>query len=297
MKLVMSIQPYKNHAMFVHASLQIDLVLNKLIMALAEKLTHENAGASTFTRSHCVYVFQESVIKSIDLYSYKMKKEEFESAFNSAKSKSMRIAYQKSIKQTESAFKQYEKFYSAFSKVLEGEIKDYQKLNADFENQIDSLRAEKDDISSHMLNSLDNEQLYGSFESHSKLRDTFIYQVKSQKKLADDTQSMTTQFLSLILETTFNTLFKGIYLMDLQSANTNAAKEFVAFSVGLTVFGPWASGVVTVANTIKFRAIARKSADDINYYLESYQQSIDVWEQVTESYIVLLDNWETNKKT
>ncbi|WP_438498816.1 hypothetical protein, partial [Alteromonas australica] len=38
--------PYKNHAMFVHASLQIDLVLNKLIMALAEKLTHENAGAS-----------------------------------------------------------------------------------------------------------------------------------------------------------------------------------------------------------------------------------------------------------
>jgi len=32
--------------MFVHASLQIDLVLNKLIMALAEKLTHENAGAS-----------------------------------------------------------------------------------------------------------------------------------------------------------------------------------------------------------------------------------------------------------
>ncbi|MCG7814692.1 hypothetical protein MI353_18335, partial [Alteromonas sp. MCA-1] len=35
-----------NHAMFVHASLQIDLVLNKLIMALAEKLTHENAEAS-----------------------------------------------------------------------------------------------------------------------------------------------------------------------------------------------------------------------------------------------------------
>jgi len=32
--------------MFVHASLQIDLVLNKLIMALAEKLTHENAEAS-----------------------------------------------------------------------------------------------------------------------------------------------------------------------------------------------------------------------------------------------------------
>jgi hypothetical protein len=25
-------------------------------MALAEKLTHENAGASTFTGSHCVYV-------------------------------------------------------------------------------------------------------------------------------------------------------------------------------------------------------------------------------------------------
>ena len=42
----MRIQPYKNHAMFVHASRQIDLVLNKLIMALAEKLTHENAGAS-----------------------------------------------------------------------------------------------------------------------------------------------------------------------------------------------------------------------------------------------------------
>ncbi|SVB60358.1 uncharacterized protein METZ01_LOCUS213212 [marine metagenome] len=42
--------------MFVHASLQIDLVLNKLIMALAEKLTHENAGASTFTGSHCVYM-------------------------------------------------------------------------------------------------------------------------------------------------------------------------------------------------------------------------------------------------
>jgi len=39
--------------MFVHASLQIE-VLNKLIMALAEKLTHENAGASTFTGSHCV---------------------------------------------------------------------------------------------------------------------------------------------------------------------------------------------------------------------------------------------------
>ncbi|CAI4172101.1 MAG: hypothetical protein Altm2KO_38070 [Alteromonas macleodii] len=54
MKLFMRIQPYKNHAMFVHASLQIDLVLNKLIMALAEKLTHENAGASTFTGSHCV---------------------------------------------------------------------------------------------------------------------------------------------------------------------------------------------------------------------------------------------------
>jgi len=52
----MRIQPYKNHAMFVHASLQIDLVLNKLIMALAEKLTHENAGASTFTGSHCVYM-------------------------------------------------------------------------------------------------------------------------------------------------------------------------------------------------------------------------------------------------
>jgi len=25
-------------------------------MALAEKLTHENAGASTFTGSHCVYM-------------------------------------------------------------------------------------------------------------------------------------------------------------------------------------------------------------------------------------------------
>ena len=34
MKLFMRIQPDKNHAMFVHASLQIDLVLNKLIMAL-----------------------------------------------------------------------------------------------------------------------------------------------------------------------------------------------------------------------------------------------------------------------
>ncbi|BCO17645.1 hypothetical protein KUC3_05020 [Alteromonas sp. KC3] len=45
-KLFMRIQSDKNHAMFVHASLQIDLVLNKLIMALAEKLTHENAEAS-----------------------------------------------------------------------------------------------------------------------------------------------------------------------------------------------------------------------------------------------------------
>ena len=53
-RLFMRIQPDKNHAMFVHASLQIDLVLNKLIMALAEKLTHENAGASTFTGSHYV---------------------------------------------------------------------------------------------------------------------------------------------------------------------------------------------------------------------------------------------------
>ncbi len=32
--------------MFVHGSLQIYLVLNKLIMAMAEKLTHENAEAS-----------------------------------------------------------------------------------------------------------------------------------------------------------------------------------------------------------------------------------------------------------
>jgi len=48
--------------MFVHASLQIDLVLNKLIMALAEKLTHENAGASTFTGSHCVYAMSETKI-------------------------------------------------------------------------------------------------------------------------------------------------------------------------------------------------------------------------------------------
>ena len=48
--------------MFVHASLQIDLVLNKLIMALAEKLTHENAGASTFTGSHCVYAFEEFML-------------------------------------------------------------------------------------------------------------------------------------------------------------------------------------------------------------------------------------------
>ncbi|AGP90064.1 hypothetical protein I876_11045 [Alteromonas mediterranea U7] len=34
-KLLVRIQSDKNHAMFVHASLQIDLVLNKLIMALA----------------------------------------------------------------------------------------------------------------------------------------------------------------------------------------------------------------------------------------------------------------------
>ena len=32
--------------MFVHARRRVDLVLNKLIMALAEKLTHENAEAS-----------------------------------------------------------------------------------------------------------------------------------------------------------------------------------------------------------------------------------------------------------
>ena len=31
-KLFMRIQPYENHAMFVYPSLQIDLVLNKLIM-------------------------------------------------------------------------------------------------------------------------------------------------------------------------------------------------------------------------------------------------------------------------
>ena len=42
----MRIQYDKNHAMFVHSNLQIDLVLNKLIMALTEKLTHENAEAS-----------------------------------------------------------------------------------------------------------------------------------------------------------------------------------------------------------------------------------------------------------
>ena len=46
MEFFVRIQSDKNHAMFVYASLQIDLVLNKLIMALAEKLTHENAGAS-----------------------------------------------------------------------------------------------------------------------------------------------------------------------------------------------------------------------------------------------------------
>jgi|OM-RGC.v1.032409092 hypothetical protein len=45
-KLFIRIQSDKNHAMFVHAILQIDLVLDKLIMALAEKLTHENAEAS-----------------------------------------------------------------------------------------------------------------------------------------------------------------------------------------------------------------------------------------------------------
>jgi len=35
MEFFVRIQTDKNHAMFVHASLQIDLVLNKLIMALA----------------------------------------------------------------------------------------------------------------------------------------------------------------------------------------------------------------------------------------------------------------------
>ena len=46
--------------MFVHASLQIDLVLNKLIMALAEKLTHENAEASI---SQGVIVSRSSWVK------------------------------------------------------------------------------------------------------------------------------------------------------------------------------------------------------------------------------------------
>lgn len=35
MKFFVRIQTDKNHAMFIHASLQIDLVLSKLIMALA----------------------------------------------------------------------------------------------------------------------------------------------------------------------------------------------------------------------------------------------------------------------
>tara|TARA_B100001146_G_C16058186_1_gene380923 strand:+ start:516 stop:701 length:186 start_codon:yes stop_codon:yes gene_type:complete len=50
--------------MFVHASLQIDLVLNKLIMALAEKLTHENAGAS-ISRGVIVSMFQGKLSESI----------------------------------------------------------------------------------------------------------------------------------------------------------------------------------------------------------------------------------------
>ena len=243
------------------------------------------------------------IINKQQMQSYLCKKNEFENAYQNTNNVLLKLNYKLCLSQTEQSFQCYTQFYDILQLLLGDLVNLYSNFNK--KTQTDIIRVieqfktarklykKEDNHKNALIDNLLNSITFPTLITTNSFELTKTGQ--QQPLIIQNIVDYQLQLLSMLLKEVFSILFLSIYKMDKITSIKSEIKEFLSFTSALIpIFGPKASGLTSIVNTINSSNNNVKTANETLFYLESYSETSTLWINITNGFIEILQHWKNS---